>query len=458
MYNKKLVFGLVALLAVMGTTLPGQAADKKAATETKTNAPIVIEGDQLAFSDLTGEVFAQGNVKVTQDQATVLADNIRGNTKQSEVWVDGKATFLQLGVNLVGLDTHYNYKEKTGTMLKASGMVDKERVTGQNMEFFPEKLVIHDGTMTKCPAKVPDYHVSASKIEIWPGDKMIAYNVKFWIKDKVIYSMPKYKKDLTEDSNSSFPKIGYNSDDGVYIRQHLEYPVTDNIGAFTDLAYYSKSGFKPAYGLIDREKNYSLTLAQGDFQDDDDNWIKKEPELKLNYHSRRLGNLPVSYTFSAVYGKWTDDYKTSWHQDYNLYFSHDPIKLNSTTTLYLGTGYEVVSESYNSSTTNSYKFDVTATKAFSPKLDTWVGYSYRQNKNNVFEYNSVDLSKELKLGLNYRIDNMNAITYSQSYDLENHRIHDEDYIWHRNLHCWQLDITYRAKRDQIKFNLNTTHW
>lgn len=458
MYNNKnkLILGLVALLTVFSTTVPGQAAeDKKTSAVAKTNAPIVFEGDELSFNDSTGEVYAQGKVKITQNNAVVLADNIRGNTKQSQVWIDGKANFLDQGVNITGLGTHYNYQEHTGTMLDAKGMIDKERIAGNNLEFFPDKYVIQNGTMTRCPAKVPDYHVSASRIEIWPGDKLIAYNAKFWIKNTVIYSTPKYKKDLRKESGDGFPTIGYTSDDGIYISQKIDYPITNQISVFGDLAYYSKSGFKPSFGVTDQERNHTLALTQGDFRDSDGNWVEKEPELRFDYHPRRLGNLPVSYAFTAIYGKWTDDYKSSWHQDYVLYFSHDPIKLNNTMTLYLGTGYEIVRESYNNSTLNSYKYDATVTKAFSPSLNTWVGYHYTQNNSSLFDFNNVDLNRELNSGISYRIDKMNTITYSQSYDLDNKTIYDQDYTWSRNLHCWQADITYRAERDEIRVKLKT---
>lgn len=463
--TKKVILGLLALIMVFGSALPGQAADNKKSNKTETRgttaskAPITIEGNELSFSDLTGQVFARGNVVVTQNGATMTTELLKGNTKQSLVWTESPATFTQAEVHLDGSGLRFNYKDNTGNMQQAAGKVDRQFVTGKNIEMLStNEVIIHNGTMTTCPAIVPDYHVSADKVEIWPGDKLVAYNAKFWIKNTIIYSMPKYQKSLKKDGQSEFPRVGYNSSDGFSLRQYLEYPLSDKVAAFTDLGFYSKAGFKPQYGLVDREKNYSLSVVDGYYDDTDSNWIKKEPEFRFDYNSHRLGNLPVSYTFGAIYGKWTDDTKSSWHQDYNLYFSGDAIKLGRTANLYLGTGFQKVLESYDSSVRNVFRFDATLVKEISPRFSAWTGYHYVKNNTSLFSYNNDDLGRELDSGFTYKIDKLNSISYSQSYDLTNNRIYDQDYTWNRNLHCWQASITYRAKRQQLVWDLSTTRW
>ncbi|MDF2572353.1 MAG: lptD 2, partial [Sporomusa sp.] len=126
--------------------------------------------------------------------------------------------------------------------------------------------------------------------------------------------------------------------------------------------------------------------------------------------------------------------------------------------LYLGTGVQHIRESYDDSNQNIFKFNATITKKWSERLNSAIGYHYTQNNATLFEYDSTDLSRELTSGINYKIDRMNTIGVRQSYDLDNKRLADVDYTWFRNLHCWQAEITYRAKRDEIKFNISTTRW
>jgi len=168
----------------------------------------------------------------------------------------------------------------------------------------------------------------------------------------------------------------------------------------------------------------------------------------------------VSYTFSAIYGKWSDEAKTSWHQDYSLYFTHDTINLNKTLALNLGTGLERIQESFDGSVRNSFKFDSALTKQWSPKFLTTTEYHYTQNstKTSLFDYGTPDLSREADLGFTYKIDKKNTVGVRTSFDLNTNKIYDQDYTWNRDLHCWQATITYRAKRDQITLDLATTQW
>ena len=479
MPNNKLILGIVALVAVFGVTNLGQAKEetnqstssqaavvttqtqeKKEVVKPKTNqVPIVIEAENLFFSDETGEILANGNVVVTNQGQRIEAEQINGNRNLSEIWINDKATFSTLDSNITGSHTLYNYKLKTGSMEQAKGRVENEFVSGEAISMFPDKYTINNGTMTKCPAKIPDYHISADKIEIWPNDKMIAYNAKFWIGKTVIFAMPKYQQSIKEKGKETpFPRIGYDSDDGFYIRQHISYPINNKLSAYADLDYYSKPGFKPNYGLIQSESNYKLGVYQGYFRDDDENWVKKEPEFKFSYYPHRLGRLPVSYTITGIYGKWTDSYKTSWHQEYEVYFSHDPIKLNKTMNLYLGTGFEHIRESYNDSTQNNFKYDIAVGKKWSERLHGRVSYHYTQKNTTLFSYDSDANNRELDADITYKIDKMNTIGITRNYDLDNKKVEDLNYTWYRNLHCWQAAVTYKAKEEKWQFSVTTTRW
>lgn len=473
MHNKKIMFCASVFMLISAISLTGQAADKqgdktpdKKKANTKTEAkvtaplPIVIDSDHLTYNDLTGEMVANGNVSVIQKDNKMFTDSMRGNSKQTEFWIDDIADFYQLGTKLTGKGTHYNYTKHVGSMQDARGLVGHQHVVGKDIDMLPDEVIIHNGIATKCPAKVPDYHISAEKIEIWPGQKMIAYNAKFWIGKYVIFSLPKYQRSLRpeDQGEDSFPEIGYYSDSGFFVKEHIEHPIGDRVAVVTDFDYYTKFGFKPKYGLIDREQNYSLSVMKEDDRDSNGNWIKKEPEFKFNLYRQQVGKLPVSYTFSIIYGKWTDTTKTSWHQDYNLYFSHDSIYLSKSLYLNLGTGIERIRESYNGSNLNIIKFDSTLTKQWTPRFSTTGEYHYTKNYNSIFNYNTPDMAREADIGFSYKIDKKNTIAFRQSYDLNNRKIYDQDFTWYRDLHCWQATVTYRAKRSQLTWNLSTTRW
>ena len=129
--------------------------------------PAVFEGDDLVYYSGSGEFIATGKVDILQlDGYRFQSEEAAGNVKEQVVRVEDKAHFLQLmpdtpRVTLDGYKTVYNYGTKTGTMGNASGKAGEYYLTGKRFEFYPDHIVVYDGTQTKCGAKSPDYHVSA---------------------------------------------------------------------------------------------------------------------------------------------------------------------------------------------------------------------------------------------------------------------------------------------------------
>lgn len=462
-----LTFGQIPAIGAVSAqeAVPATAQNGKPIIGDPVQGPTLIEADQVYFSNQSGDMFAKGNVKITQNQDTILTDYMRGNQQKTTIWVDGSATLIQPDTKITGNGLAYNYNAKTGVISMANGVVREQQApsvgtrpgsgnvkqsffTGQKVELSPGYLVASEATYTGCELKTPDYHMSADKVEIWPGDKMIAHNAKFWIGDTVVYATSRYEKKLNEGEISPFPSIGYDGDDGVYIRQSLQYPIADNLKAYANLEYYTKAGFKPNYGVKWDKSDYYFAITAGDYNDDDV-WIEKKPEFKFGVPTRRIGILPLSYYFTASYGKWTEENRTSWHQEYELYFTHDPIPLDKekSLNLYLGTGVEHIRESLDRSSVTSLKFDSTLGKVWTPKLSTYVGYHYVQNQSSVFTYDTADVATELAAGLSYKLDNQNTVSYHHSYDLDAQKTFSRTYGLSHTVHCWAINTSHTTYTD-----------
>ena len=214
MRRTKITAVLLAVFLVLTMGLSTQAAPKKKKPK-KPPQPIEIVADEMYFSDKTGELFAKGNVVITQDKSKIFADIVRGNDKQKELWVDGKARLIEPATNVTGIKIRYNYDAKFGTMENIKGKCGDDFVSGSKIHFEQGKYTAYNATTTGCPAqKTPDYRVTARKVVIWPEDKMIAYDAKVWIKNFVIYTTPVYQKSLKKTEDEEFPSFGYQDPDG----------------------------------------------------------------------------------------------------------------------------------------------------------------------------------------------------------------------------------------------------
>lgn len=459
--SKKMMIGLLALIFVFGTATTQAASNKSTASASNTKAPIVVEADELYFSDSTGDLYAKGNVQIKQNDDKVEAQLLNGNTQKNEVWTDGEALITRPGMELTTTGMHYNLNDHRGSMQSSKGTIERLHITSKAITTSPVHTTMNNGTVTGCPAEVPDYHISADRVEIWPGDKMIAYNAKFWIKNTVIFSLPKYQSSLQEGEGASvaFPKPSYSSDNGFGISQHLEYPFSPRLAVFADLDYYSRVDFKPMYGLISRNNNFTAKLGYGNEENDDHDWIKKEPELSFELNSQRLGSSPLKLNASAAWGQWNEGKIRGTHSGFKLYLSHDPIALGSKAALKIGTGFDRNFYGYNDANNSVLHFDSLLDMNPNSRLNTWLGYSYSSNIGTTpYEFDRIDVSKEGRIGFMYQVDRLNGLGVKVRYDLENGHTEDIDYTWRRNLHCFEADITYRAKRSEVRVKVDAVKW
>ena len=327
------------------------------------------------------------------------------------------------------------------------GQGRRELHTGKKFEFYPDKIIVYDGTKTKCSAINPDYSLYARKIEIYPDDKMVLHNVRFKIKGLTFLSKSQYEVNLKKDTTVSdwFPRFGYDKTNGLWVRQHLKQPIAKKVTANENIRYTTKKDWRNEFNINWENAGNYARVTQGYFDDSDDNWIKKQPSLLVG-HTARIGNSPFHYSINGEYGRWKQGEVKSNHKMYNVGLSYDPIRFEGWK-LNLSTSYEVTHESYNNAHYNGFNYDATLTKDFD---DRWSGYgAYRYQKNNrensPFDFDNDDYSRKFEAGFSYRIDENNRVAFGSKYDVDNATWRKFDYYWFHDMHCSQVILHYEGR-------------
>ena len=427
-------------------------------------SPIAFEGDDLTYDERTGEFTAKGHVDIMQLAARRFqGDYVEGNTVSGDISVPDRAHLLQLteGASRVTLDGYriqYNYKTREGTMAEAEGKVGGYYMTGKRFEFYPDKIVVYNGTQTKCSAEKPDYHLSADVAELYPGDKLVLTNVKFWLKNKVIFARKHYEVDISHPIQRNFPSAGYDSDDGLWLEQTFDYDVAPRVTASANLYVTTNKGWRSHYDLGWGNGGASAVLTYGVFEDGDNVWVKKQPSLTLGY-GQRLGQTPITYHLYSEYGRWYSDGIHSNHWKYGVSVAHDTIPFHGYG-LDLAAGYSVIRESYDRSRVQGLNASAYLTKKFSDRFAAYIGglYTKTSKQNALFGFDQEDYSKVLQAGLSYRLDEHNRIGIGTKYAVDPHQWTDVDYYWFHDLHCSQIILRYRSKQDSWKVKWEFTPW
>ena len=436
-------------------------------------APIIFEGNNISYNSVNGDVYAKGDVKITHNYSRLTTDEMSGNANIGDVNIPDKAHMAQSGdlttgdpdLLLNGYDTHYNYNTKKGSMENAAGSINDKQIKAQKLEFYPDEMIIYNGSITRCPAKVPDYHMSADKIEIWPDDHMVAYNAKFWIKNQVVYKKDRYITKIgrnAPEDNAGIPiHVSYNSDDGLHIRYDYDKDLTDKINAYINFNYYTKYDLRNVYGIKWTQDKASFRTEYGYYEDGNDHWIKKEPTFIFNYNTG-IGHTPYSLGFSSEYGKWDDDIKSSWHRSETVSLSRAPIYLGSPKVrLYPDIGYTWTHESYDNSSSRNLYYDASVLYDINSRISAYTAYHYSRSttQNSVFDYDYDDYSKKVTAGISYKFDDKNRVVIANEFDAgAGMKTMDRDYYWYHDFHCFDMELKYREKRNSWHVKFNLVHW
>ena len=106
--------------------------------------PTRIDADKMSYTGSTGDVYAQGDVVVTQGNQTLMSPRIEGNTKTTEYRTVGGYRFLENGgksKDITGQNMTYRTSDHHFTADQAFGWNDPYYVKGQMLHLMV-KLVI----------------------------------------------------------------------------------------------------------------------------------------------------------------------------------------------------------------------------------------------------------------------------------------------------------------------------
>lgn len=429
--------------------------------DSESTLPITIYGDQVEYNSETGNFYAKGNVRLYQGNQRLYTAQAQGNSKTGDVYLMTGGRVIQETGNgstvTNGQWGHYNFLDKTGTVKNISGVSGTDIFHGDIGEIYPDRVELTSGgTTTRCPAvkHPPCVEVKAEKVVIYPKDKIIAYNVKVFVKGKHIYSRDRWinrMDDNGEENSSLLPHIGHDSKHGWEITQDIDVPVAQNNTLKAKLKYYSKIGWRPMFVDTQDEKNFYVQIQDGHDENSDNYWIRKYHDVKLGYKSHKFWDkLPLNYSGYISHGLWKDTRGLkSWHTEYAGFITHDPIRLtheDKPLYLNLGAGSKWTKETKGTTTRQTPLYSATLNKSFDGGWNTWLGYYYEKQNMSLFDYANPSMEREIQWGLSKQIDHSNWVNFTLRYDKINSRVYEYIYRWTHDFCCFRLGVEFRQKK------------
>lgn len=219
---------------------------------------VELNGDVVEYNRETNRVIVEGDVVIKyrgttltcaraeydqNTQTAVATGNVRLLTDRGEVWGD---------------DLTFNYATMTGDFKSARVMADPYYGGGKRVEMVSEdKLVMTDGYVTTSDYDKPEWRIDSKKIDIYPGDKLVAHNNRLKIGAIPLMFLPRYWHRLDDTKPKLILTPGYDSDWGMFLLTQYRFYTSKYVKGILRLDYRElldvASGFDieykaPGYG------------------------------------------------------------------------------------------------------------------------------------------------------------------------------------------------------------------
>ena len=460
--------------------------------------PVIIKGNDAQYSSESGDFIIEGNVSLEQGSTRIYSTKAVGNEKTGDIWLLEGGTLREPTNTVHTRWAHYNYNKTTGELLHIKGASSPN---GRNDKFdyyeAPHGLVengmlIMDqgGLTTRCPAQKhpPCLSVKAKTITIIPNDRIIARKVKVFVKGKHIYSRDVWVNEIQKKSDQVSPRIGWADKKGWYVSLDYKRPIGNPLlknptTFYMKQIYYTKSKYKPFYGIRHDERDFYVRVNSGYVYDSDDDrldegrWLHKKVDWGLFVKPHRIAKgIPLVFDAGLTHGLWkyTDRDWSSWRTEGVARLRHDRIYLFGGKKLYLDLmlGYKWIRESLDNATTrrfgNSLHTNIyhgTLGYRFSDKWNIWGTYHYERRTDYLFSLGQPSFEKELNYGVSWRPDKLNTVTLVNRYNLDHgdtHGNYTTTLSFSHRFCCEVLTVSYERKHYNHKNDwtvmLNLLSW
>ena len=455
-----------------------KTGDKKDAKK----SPLIIKGNDAQYSSESGDFIIEGNVSLEQGDTKMYSSKAVGNEKTGDIWLLEGGTLREPTNTVYSRWAHYNYNKGTGELLHIKGA---SRSTGSSSKFdyyeaphgiIENGMMIIDqgGMTTRCPAVKhhPCLSVKAKTITIIPNDRIIARNVQVFVKGKHVYSRDVWINDLQKKASQISPHIGWDDERGWYAS--LEYsrpignPLLKNPTTFyMEQIYYTKSKYKPFYGIRHDQKDFYVRVNSGYIYDSDNDaldegvWLHKKIDWGLFLKPHRIAKgLPLSVDGYITHGLWKYTHRNweSWHTDKAVYLRHDRFYPLGGKKLYMDlmVGRRWINESLDNGTTRRYGknrstniYHGTLGYRFSDKWNIWTTYHDEDITSYLFSKGQPSFRKDWSMGIAWKPDKHNTFTVVNRRNMDSgsytHGNYTTTFTWSHRFCCEVLSVSYQRK-------------
>ncbi len=464
-------------------TQQGKTLDEK-------KTPLRFTADYMRYNGKNGDVFAQGNVIISQAMNVCTTELIQGNMKIQHYDIPGHVLWNREGIYLNGTSAVYDGAKAVATLQNVNGRdndfyyFSAKEANGEGKE---NHFSMKNGYLTtkSALAKVPDYRMEVDTIDVYPHSHYEAKGIKLKVKNTTILTLPSYRGSLKHRHVfrvwSLLPRPAFNSTDGIGLFNRFEMPLfgAKDLSIYAENYWFRKSGYKPKVGVYYEPSwgNVSIAVAsERNFTDADDIvWVEKKPLIRISGRPISLWDDRLMLYLGGELAKQKEVYgnqvTTGKHWDLYAELRGKPIHLGKYVRFHWNTGYRTdvykntdidrdTDEFHKSIRRNNWYYTLAFYGGYG-RFYGWMHYVNRHLTNeSPYAYDRYNEKSPMEWGVKVDITSLDALSVSWVTDMADGKIKHQYVTYYRDLHSFfayaKYDIT--MKRTEVTFMAKDFEW
>lgn len=220
--NNSWMFFLVGLIAQVIFLFPQTAKGAQ-------NNTVELNGDVLNYSVDGSTITAEGNVVVFRDQTTLSCDSVEFSQESNVARATGNVKLITPNGTLEGENLVFNFDTMTGDFQETKIYANPYYGFSETVEkISDDQINMINGYITTSDYDNPEYRLHSKKIEVHPGDKMVARNVIWYFGKLPIMYIPKFVQSLEDKKPRVILTPGYDKEWGMFLLSQWRYYFSEN--------------------------------------------------------------------------------------------------------------------------------------------------------------------------------------------------------------------------------------
>lgn len=185
--------------------------------------PVNIKAERLKFIEETSIVEASGSVEVKFKEVTIHADSLLMDSETNIATAEGHVKIWAKRYSADAESLVYNASQEVVLLKNFRSRVSPEKVKGylhlsvKELWDLGDMMEGHEAAETSCDNQVPHYFLVADKMEYYPNDKIVGYNVTLYVGGIPVLWFPYLFYDFTSGGKRNWV-FGHNAVEGDYIK------------------------------------------------------------------------------------------------------------------------------------------------------------------------------------------------------------------------------------------------